>query len=336
MPQQAGPPIEVPLRSWSELARFFSRDLSGTTLFVPMAALPEVGSALPLVAIAPDGTRLELATRVESQRPAAAGQRSGVVLRFGPLSAAQRATSERWLSRAGAEPSHPQAASARHARPETERRRVASRSTRGPSAAEASARLSAMHEQLRVADPFQALGLPSDAGVAEVEQRHAALVASLHPHHFARYGSPEIKRFATRVFVLVQRHYREARELARARDPRYDPGATAINVHAGPVQRAISESLKALSLFQFDDARRLLEGALAREPDNSQLLAALCVVEGRRERAADHVEGAIAAYREALAHQPGHAEATRALEELEIKRAQKGGLLRRLLLGSGR
>lgn len=316
--------IEVPLRTWPALERFFSSELSGAGLFLPMDAPPAVGSVLALIVVSPDGARLKLETEVQAHRAARDERRGGVQVVFAPIPAEAREVIARWLSLARGGASSP--VDPRPAPAEDRPSSIEAEQT------EVRVRLDALAGTLAASDPFAALGIPSESDLAALDRRYAQLVAACHPHHFARYGDDGLKRRATEVFVAMQKAYRVAREMARSREPDVDDDSSVIS-HADPVQRAISEALQLLDLCQYDAARTAIEAALARDRDDTRLCAMLCVVEGRRLRAAEQIDAALRVYRAVLEYEPEHPEAIRAIEELEIKREQQGGLLRRLFRG---
>lgn len=308
--------IDIKVRTWPEVERFFARDFAREGLFVPMAEPLSAGAAVALRLRNPEGEHVALAARVAR---VSVGQRSGVELSLDPIGASAQQQISQWLSRARTAQSPPAAAPQQAA-------------AAPAGAAEARQSLEQLLARLRQDDPFRALGLPSSADARAVKAQYASLVEAYHPHHFSRYGS-EVKALSTEAFVQLQKAHRECRKFLSTRGAgsgdRKRPRSHALAAD----DRAVSQALTLMDLSQWDQAAAALDKALRLDPDNARLRATRKVVDARRSRAAGDAEAARAAYAAVLEIEPGHVEARTQLESLEAEHARNAGLLGRLFKG---
>jgi hypothetical protein len=70
--------------------------------------------------------------------------------------------------------------------------------------------------KIKEADASTVLQLPKDANARAAERAMLTLSKRYHPHKFARYGSAELQRLASEIFVVIQRaHMRYVHDLQR-------------------------------------------------------------------------------------------------------------------------
>ncbi|MDH5675626.1 MAG: J domain-containing protein [Myxococcales bacterium] len=325
--------IDIKLKSWDEVRAFFERDLQATSMSLPMAQPPPVGTPMWLRVVAPDGASVPLPVTVTAHR---AEPRPFAQLRVVPLDDACEKRLARFLLHVAGQVPTPE--------PEPEPPRYEPLPP-PPSALKAApeevARVEAeLGERLaryRGRDGYSILGLRSEDGEAEVEAAYARLVKAFHPHHFARYGSPRIRQLATEIFVQIRRAHRESKAIvdARALKQGEPEGGPRVQRHAGRniEQRAISEALQFLGLHQYDAAAEVLDRALASAPKSKALRVQRHLVDARRARQREDHALATRAYGAIRQLDPSHQEAIAELERLEAlgdRQAESGGAVGKL------
>jgi tetratricopeptide (TPR) repeat protein len=168
---------------------------------------------------------------------------------------------------------------------------------------------------LREADALRVLGIDASADDAAIRRAYLVTSKRYHPHTFARYHSPEIRKLATEAYVLVQRAYAQLSNSPRM--PAHEAGAgRSLRAARYEDDVAVTEAVRLMELHQYPEAIRLLVAVLNTDPDKLVARLWLNLAGARHARELGETHIAAECYRAVLALQPDHPEAKQQLSLL--------------------
>jgi tetratricopeptide (TPR) repeat protein len=220
------PALSIKLRcaSWQQLSVIYKRDLCRQQIFLKTQNPPPIGTPVRIDLTLPSETTVSMTGEIAGHVPASDSRGSGIDVRIAPL-----APNSMWLI---------ESALASEARMRQDSKSdvhaaLADRHEVAHAEGELVSALSSEIESLRRLNPFQVLGLGYEASDADVRAAFAELTKRYHPDRFARYQSPEPRRLAAEIFILIRDAYRKLGDaqtrattlsaIGRAGDPRAIP-----------------------------------------------------------------------------------------------------------------
>lgn len=196
------PALSIKLRcaSWQQLAVIYKRDLCRQQLFLKTQTPPPIGTQVRIDLTLPSETTVSMSGEIMGHVPPTDSRGGGIDVRLQPL-----APNSMWLIESAL-------ASETKLQKESKSDASAALSDRHEVAhaeGELVSALSSEIESLRRLNPFQVLGLGYEASDADVRAAFAELTKRYHPDRFARYQSPEPRRMAAEIFILIRDAYRK-------------------------------------------------------------------------------------------------------------------------------
>jgi curved DNA-binding protein CbpA len=227
--------IKLRCASWQQLATIYKRDLSKGTMFLKAATPPAIGTRVRIDLTLPSASVIALSGVVASHVTDPT-RGAGVDLKLDPLPSSsvwliESALSAETKVRAGSEPGAAVGAGATPPRRPTPASGVSTGPTRpvvgdadktstpnlgisdGHEVAAAEheliGALMSEAESLRKLNPFLVLGVGYEASDADVRAAFGELTKRYHPDRFARYASPDLRKVAAEIFILIRDAYRK-------------------------------------------------------------------------------------------------------------------------------
>lgn len=220
------PALSIKLRcaSWQQLSVIYKRDLCRQQIFLKTQNPPPIGTPVRIDLTLPSETTVSMTGEIAGHVPASDSRGSGIDVRIAPL-----APNSMWLI----ESALASEAKMRQDSKSDVHAALADRHEVAHAEGELVNALSSEIESLRRLNPFQVLGLGYEASDADVRAAFAELTKRYHPDRFARYQSPEPRRLAAEIFILIRDAYRKLGDaqtrattlaaIGRAGDPRAIP-----------------------------------------------------------------------------------------------------------------
>ncbi len=220
------PALSIKLRcaSWQQLSVIYKRDLCRQQIFLKTQHPPPIGTPVRIDLTLPSETTVSMTGEITGHVPASDSRGGGIDVRIAPL-----APNSMWLI----ESALASEAKMRQDSKSDVHAALADRHEVAHAEGELVNALSSEIESLRRLNPFQVLGLGYEASDADVRAAFAELTKRYHPDRFARYQSPEPRRLAAEIFILIRDAYRKLGDtqtrattlatIGRAGDPRAIP-----------------------------------------------------------------------------------------------------------------
>jgi tetratricopeptide (TPR) repeat protein len=220
------PALSIKLRcaSWQQLSVIYKRDLVRQQIFLKTQTPPPIGTPVRIDLTLPSETTVSMTGEIAAHVPASDSRGSGIDVRLAPL-----APNSMWLI----ESALASEAKMRHDSKSDAQVALSDRHELAHAEGELVSALSSEIESLRRLNPFQVLGLGYEASDTDVRAAFAELTKRYHPDRFARYQSPEPRRLAAEIFILIRDSYRKLGDpqtrattlaaIGRAGDPRAIP-----------------------------------------------------------------------------------------------------------------
>ncbi|MEZ4362196.1 MAG: DnaJ domain-containing protein [Kofleriaceae bacterium] len=215
--------IKLRCASWQQLAVIYRRDLCRQVVFLKTQNPPAIGTQVKIDLTLPSETTVSMLGEIASHVPPSDSRGGGVDVRIAPL-----APNTLWLI----ESALASEAKVRHDS-KSDVGSLADRQDLGHAEGELVSALSSEIDSLRRLNPFQVLGLGYEATDADVRIAFAELTKRYHPDRFARYQSPEPRRLAAEIFIVIRDAYRKVGDtqtraatleaIGRSGDPRAIP-----------------------------------------------------------------------------------------------------------------
>lgn len=185
-------------------------------------------------------------------------------------------------------------------------------------------------------DDYGVLDLARGADDEAIRAAYLTLSKRYHPHRYARFSSPEYRRLATELYVLVQRAYARLSESSRM--PSHDSEERKRSVRRSArdaLDQTVSAAVTCLTYRQHAEAVRMLSEVLQQDPERDSARLWLMVASARLALERGDKERAIECYRSVLTLQASHVEAHEKLKELTApaEPERKSSLFQRLWHG---
>ncbi len=235
------PVLSIKLRcaSWQQLSVIYKRDLSRQAIFLKTQNPPPVGVEVRIDLTLPSETTVSMKGWIVGHVPPTDSRGGGIDVRLAPLP-----PNSMWLIESALAS---EAKLRQESKPDVHGA-LSDRQELAQAEGELVNALSSEIDSLRRLNPFQVLGLGYEASDTDVRAAFAELTKRYHPDRFARYQSPEPRRLAAEIFILIRDAYRKLGDaqtrattlaaIGRTGDPRAIPVIHPGRTGAVPVMRS--------------------------------------------------------------------------------------------------